>query len=88
MGQVVPLQNIYCTVRRMTELQAIGDLICRAEQLFASLTPSMSFTYRAAIIDRANGLVAEVQERRARYFLSVGLPIPEDRLVPANHQES
>lgn len=87
MGQVVPLQNVYCNLKRMQELQDMGDLILRAEQLFASLRPTMSFSYRAAIVERASELLMEVQERRARYFLSVGLPAPEDILVPGNYQE-
>jgi hypothetical protein len=87
MGQVVPLKNIYCDLKRMQELQAIGLLIFRAEQLFASLRPTMSFAYRAEILKRANELIEEVNERRVYYFLSVGLSAPKDRLIPGNYKE-
>ena len=87
MGQVVPLRNVYCELKRLQELQEIGALLIRAEQLFAALRPSMDFNYRSEIVRRANELLEEAQDRRALYFMSAGLPAPTNRIVPCNFKE-
>lgn len=88
MGTVVPLQNVYCNLRRMQELQAIGELIIKAEQLFLSLKPLMAYAYRDAIMKRAIELLQEAHERRYIYFISQGKPAPKQLCLPRILRES
>lgn len=87
MGQVIPLKNVYCDLKRMQELQAIGLLLFKSGELFASLRPSMSYDYRDQIVTQANQLLDEAHERRVYYFLSVGLPSPEKRMTDKDFKE-
>lgn len=87
MGKVVPLQNVYSNQWRLAEMVAIGELILRAEQLFDSLTPAMSFAYREVIVQRATELLNEAQARRDHYFRCQGKPPPATPCLPVNYTE-
>lgn len=88
MGKVIPLQNVYCNLRRMQELQAIGELMIRAEQLFLSLNPLMAYAYREAIMKRAIELLTEAHQRRYIYFISQGKPAPKQICLPHTLREN
>jgi len=88
MGKVVPLQNVYCNLKRLEELQAIGDLLIKAEQLFSSLNPAMSYAYRDAIVKRAVEFLTEANERRELYFKSQGKASPPRLYTPGSFKEN